>query len=465
MRYPMKRTNRMVVPTLVLALLGAAPAAANGNLVIEAGRIITQSNGDIEDGVIVIQNGRITAIGPADSVEKPWDAPVIGSEDLVAFPGMVEAHTWRGMDRPNESVDVAAFLDVRDSIDPVNFFFEDVLRNGITTLGIGQGANCVIGAQGMVVRPVGMTVEEMMVRQPFGLSLSTSPKSGKSRATQAQALRGAFRELREHLEELVREERDGNDFARREALAQGRDLEQEENQGRAMQGTAWTVEELELVPRGTVDPQQRPLLQLVEGRWDAFIYCGAPMDVHVALEVARENGFLHKTVLVLDDSCWKAADIIAEAGVPVVLDADMVHIERDPRTGEEIETFVPEVFEERGVRYALSSANSSSRALWYQAAFAVGQGLERRQALDAVTVVPAEILGLGDRVGRLEAGFDGNVVLFSGDPLDVQSWVEHVVIEGEHVYDRREDVRNKHLYEGIEPRKSRGTSTALRSER
>jgi imidazolonepropionase-like amidohydrolase len=128
---------------LVLALL-AAPALASGDLVIEAGRIITQAGGEIEDGVIVIQDGRIAAVGTADEVERPWDAPVVGGPELVAFPGFVEAHTSRGMDRANESVDVAPYLDIRDSVDPVSFYFEDCLRYGITTVGLQQGENCVV---------------------------------------------------------------------------------------------------------------------------------------------------------------------------------------------------------------------------------------------------------------------------------------------------------------------------------
>lgn len=456
----MKRTHRAAQAVSLLALLALPASAAGGDLVVEAGRIITQSGAEIEDGVIVIQAGRITAVGAASEVKRPWDAPVVGGEDLVAFPGFVEACTWRGLDRPNESIDVAPFLDVRDSVDPVSFFFEDALRGGLTTLSIQQGSNCVVGARGMVVHPVGMTVEEMSVRAPFGLVLSATPKSGHSRATQAQALRKAFTDLRQYLEGVVRDTKDGKDKARREALFQGRDLESEENKGRAMTGTAWKVEGLETVPRGALDEKQRPLLDVVEGRLAVFVHCGAPMDVKLALDVARENGFLHRTTLVLEPACWKAADLIAEAGVPVVLDPQLVHVERDPRTGKEVETFVPGVFEARGVRFALSSESSAGRLSWYQAALATGLGLERRRALDAVTVVPAEILGLGDRLGRIEAGYDGNVVLFTGDPLDVTSWVEHVVIDGVPVYHRSEDVRLKHLYEGVEPRKAAGAAAA-----
>ncbi|HVQ27621.1 MAG TPA: hypothetical protein VMV01_20690, partial [Planctomycetota bacterium] len=97
----------LVLPAALLAALAApAPLAkaapqAEGKLVIEAGRIVTQAGPDIENGRIVIDGGRITAIGKADDVEKPWDATVIGGKDLVAFPGFVEAHTSQGMDRSN----------------------------------------------------------------------------------------------------------------------------------------------------------------------------------------------------------------------------------------------------------------------------------------------------------------------------------------------------------------------------
>ena len=447
-------TNRPLTAcaALVAGAVFLTPAAdAADKLAIKAGRVVTQAGDEIQNGVIVIEGGRITAVGP--DVEIPWDAEVIDRPELVAFPGFVEAHASRGMDRANENVDVTPFLSVRDSVDPVNFYFEDALRSGITTINVQQGFNTVIAGQGLVVKPYGMTIEEMMVRPDAGLKLSARPKTGKSRATQAQALRRAFGDLRRYLEEVVQDKRDGNDKARREALYQGRDLDSEEARGaRPMASSAaWSVEGLEAIPRGEIDEKQAPLLKLVEGRVPAWFHCEMPMDVDLALEIASDNGFLHRTVLVLESACWKAADRIAERGVPVVLLPSQVHRERDPITGEETETFVPGVFQEKGIPYALASGGSSADALWFQAAFAIGQGLDRQAALDAVTKTPADLLRLGDRVGSLEPGKDGNVVLFSGDPLSITSFVEFVVIEGELVYDRSKDVRQQHLIEGVRP--------------
>jgi len=451
MNDPMTTLRPILLCAALAALRAPAPAQSEARLVIEAGRIVTQAGPDIENGRIVIAGGRIVAVGKADEVEKPWDATVLGGPGFVAFPGFVEAHTSQGMDRANENIDVAPFLDIRDSIDPVAYYFEDCLRYGITTVNVQQGANCVIGGRGMIVRPVGMTVEQMTVRPLFGMKLSARPKGGKSRATQMQALRFAFQDLKTYLEDLVEKEKDSQGFAKREALFQGRDLEAEKAQGRPMTSTGWKIADLELIPRGALDERYAPLLELLEGRYTAFLHCGDPLDVAHALEIARANGILAKTVLVIEEDCWKAADLIAEAGVPVVLEGALVDVQRDPITGEEIETFTPGVLQEKGIRFALSSEDPNTRAPSYQAALAVGRGLDRDVALDAVTKVPAEILGLGNEIGSLEKGKLGNVVLFSGDPLSITSWVEHVVIEGKQVYERSKDVRNKHLLSGVQP--------------
>lgn len=421
----------------------------DGNLVIKAGKVITVSGETIENGTIVIEAGRITTIGK--DVEYPWTAPVKEFPNSVAFPGFVEAITNRGMDRANENVDVAAFLNVRDSIDPVNFYYEDALRAGITTINVQQGADCVVGGMGYVVKPKGLTVEAMTVRPNSGIAMSASPKRGKSRATQTQALREAFGDLRRYLEGLVKEKKDGVDYATREALYQGREPDEETAKGRSMGGNAWKVDNLQLVPRWEIDEKQAPLLKIVEGKTAVFFHCSTPQDVRTAIDVATANGFLHRIVLVLGTSCWKAADLIAERGVPVILSSTLTHVERDPVTGEEIETFIPGVFQDKGVRFALRSSGAASQSLWYQAALCVGHGMSRKDAIAAATTTPAEMLGLGKRVGHLAKGADGNVVIFSGDPLSVTSLTEYVVIEGNEAYDRATDTRVRHLETGEQP--------------
>lgn len=441
----------LAAASLLAGITGASPTV-DDKVVVEAGRIITMAGDEVNNGVIVIEDGRITAIGPADEVEIPWDAPVVGGPEFTAFPGFVEAHTSNGLDRSNENIDVAPFLSLRDSVDPVSFYFEDCLRWGITTVGLQHGANCVVGARGMIVRPTGMTVAEMAVRPVHGIKVSATPKSGKSPATQAQTLRLAFADLQRYLEDLVQQKRDERAFARREALFQGREHEEPEAPGRAMGGSAWKVEGLELVPREEIDQTQLPLLEMVEGEYDIYLECNQAREVRLALEVARDNGFLERTTLVCGPTCFRAVDQIAESGCDVILTGSPVYVDVDPLTGDEEEIFVPNVFAEAGIRFAMSSQNSTTNSLWFRAAVAIGLGMSREDALAAVTTTPAEILGLSSDIGTLETGKLGNVVLFSGDPLSMTSWVEHVIIEGEEAYDRSEDTRVRHLLEAEEPR-------------
>ena len=140
------QTTTRVAAIALGACLFASAALADGKLAIKAGKILAGPGmPEIEQGVIVIENGRIAAIGK--DVKVPWDAVVIDAPKMVAVPGYVEAHSSRGMDRPNENLDIAPFLSVRDSIDPVSFYFEDSLRWGVTTINIQQGNNCVIAGQ------------------------------------------------------------------------------------------------------------------------------------------------------------------------------------------------------------------------------------------------------------------------------------------------------------------------------
>ncbi len=444
----MKRATCAATLTAAFLALSPEARAGDGRLAIKVGRIVTLAGPDIENGTIYIEGGRIVSVG-TDSGR--WDAEVIDHPELTAFPGWVEAHATRGMDRPNENIEVAPFLDVRDSIDPINFYFEDCLRQGVLAINVQQGNLCAIGGQGRVVKPFGLTIEDMTLRPSSGLKIA-SARPGRSRALQAQAVRRAFRELRTHLEKLVQDKKDGKDTARREALFQGRDPEKDENKkGRAMDGSApWKVGDLESVPRGEVDEKQEPLLRLVEGKMMAFVACDGAISVVQALDIARENGFLANTVLVLDGDAWKAADRIAESGVPVVLGPQLLQVERDPITGKEVETFVPGVFREKKVRFALQSLNSSTQSLWFQAATCVGYGIPRDEAIAAATKVPADILRLGDRLGSIEKGKDGNILLLNGDPLAVTTSVQFVVLDGNVVYDRSKDVRVRQILEGVE---------------
>lgn len=429
-----KLAQRTFFPALAaLVVMAVTPPASAQTVFLEGARVVPVVGRPLNKANILIKDGKIAEIGP--DVKAPFDAKVYDLAGKTLFPGMIDVHTGGGgIDRANESPPVTPFLNVYDAIDPSQLYFEDALRDGVLALHVTQANDCAIGAMSRVVRPIGMTPAEMTIAADVALKMSITPKRGFDRMMQMATLREAFRKLADDMEQLaekkyedsLREQDKPLDVPPDEARKRGRELLKAED-----------------VPR-----KDRNLLRLTRGKLPVFVYCGSAMDVAPAVRLARDNGFFDRTVLVLGSECYKAVDELAKAGRPVVLDANLVHRETDPVTGEEKETFVPKVFDKAGLTYALQRRRGASlgeRYLWYQAARCVREGISRDQALKAITLYPAQMTGLADRMGSLEVGKDANILVLSGDPLDAQTWVEHAFIEGVHVYDRDEDIRLKQL--------------------
>ena len=423
--------------TLLLAvLLGLTVAhgyaAPPAKVAFKGGRIIPVSGAEIAKGTLLIEQGKITAVG--SDVEIPYDAMVVDVSGKVLFPGMIAPHTSGGLDRANENLPVAPYLDVYDAIDPSSLYFEDALRDGLLGLHVIQGNDCVIGGTSRLLHPIGRTVDEMTIRPSIALKLSASPKSGSDRMTQLVAMREAFLDLEDYLQRLaeqryeakLKEDKKEIDVAPEEARKRGRKLIRDEH----------------------LDDKHRNLVKLKDGRLAAWIYCGAATDVAPAIHTAKHNGFLDRAVFVLGTEAYRAVEELKQVGRPVVLSAELVHQERDPITGELRETFVPKVIHDAGLSFALQPSPSSSlaeRYLGYQAARCVRHGIPREAALRAVTINPARILGVDDQLGSLQVGKAGYVVVLSGDPLDFNSWVEKAYINGILAYDRDKDVRLQKL--------------------
>ena len=190
------------------------------------------------------------------------------------------------------------------------------------------------------------------------------------------------------------------------------------------------------------------MFALLSGKLPAIIYCDKAMDVGQALRLIKEYNL--KASLVLGQDCYKAAKQVAKAGVPVILDSTLVFWEEDPRTQDETKVVLTEVFRDEKVKFAFQvdraiSATLGSNYLWYQAATAVKYGMPVQEALEALTIVPARFLGVDKYVGSIEKGKDGDVIILSGDPLKVDTWVETTIVNGEVVYERENDEQLKRL--------------------
>ncbi len=419
---------------IALSLCGsAALATPPAKLALQGGRIIPVVGDEIASGTILIENGKITAIG--EKVDIPFDAMVVDVTGRVLFPGMVDAHSSRGLDVPNEQLPVTPFLDVFDALDPSKLYFEDALRDGITSIHVIVDNNCVIGGVSRVVHPIGLTPDEMTQDVQTSLKLSVAPKRRSDRMVQMATLRETFLELSDYLgdlaetkyEESLEDKDEKIDVGPEEARARGR----------------------KLIRSVDYDDKHANLVKLTGGQLGAFVYCETGGDVGRAIRLAKDNGFFDRMTFVLGAACYKAVEEIKATTRPVILGPELIHRERNELTGEIIETFVPKVFADARIKFSLlphPDGSLGERYLNYQAARCVRNGVTRKKALASITINPAKALGMNDRIGSLQVGKIANIVVFSGDPLDFNSWVDQVYINGIRAYTRDTDVRLKRLF-------------------
>ncbi|MHC4205387.1 MAG: amidohydrolase family protein [Planctomycetota bacterium] len=413
----MKSRSHITFAYILLIVFIASSIAYAGpvrkKLAVEASRIITIAGKDIKNGVILIEDGTIKAVG--EDVEVPWDAFVIEAKNQVVMPGFVMAHTSSGLDRANENMPEVPFISTFDSIDPISTFFEDSLRDGVIAMLVLPGNNTLLGGTGTIVKPYGLTVESMLVKRYTGLKISLLPSRNTSRMGHMQRFRRYMSELKEYLE----------DYEQRKADAKEEKKPFDEE----------------------IDVTKQSMVDLLNKKLTAFIYCNRAAYVPKAIEIQKTHGL--KTVLVLGPDCYKAVGLIAKSKLPVVLDSRLIIWETNEQTNEEEMKVIPMIFHRAGVRFAFQTDTSQygRRYLWYQAATAVKHGMKREEALKSITLYPAQFIGVGDRLGSIETGKEATMLFLTGDPLDAQSWVDRVMIAGEIVYERAKDERLKKLLE------------------
>lgn len=404
---------------------------------------------EIRGGTVLIERGKITAIGT--DVTIPFDATEIDLEGKYVMPGMVNPHSWRGLDIPNENLPVAPFLDVYDAIDPSRSFFEDQLREGVTTVHIIPANNTVIGGLSRALRPIGLTPGEMTIKPKVAMKMSVTPRSGYDRMQQMATFRNTFSDLEYYLGQLAEQKYEESLKEKDEKIAVGPAEAKELGK--------------DLIEDADYDDKHANLVRLLRGDFAAWIYCGAAMDVGPAVRLIEEHGF-SDPVLVLGSQSHLAARELRAARLPVVIPANMFYRERDDMTGELSETFIPSVIEEAGLLFALQPNPGGSMAeqfLNYQAAVCVRNGISRKKALEAITINPAKMLGLDDQIGSIEVGKTANLVVFTDDPLDFYSMVDFVYIDGIMAYDRSRDHRLKQLMD-LQSRQDAAAAEAAAAE-
>jgi imidazolonepropionase-like amidohydrolase len=387
------------------------------SVAITGGRVVPIEGEPIGRGTVVVIDGKIAAVGDAD-LKPPPGVPVVDAAGRWVLPGLVDAHThlgareegegWAGHDTNELTGPIQAHVRVLDAINPADEGFRDAVAGGVLTAGITPGSGNPIGGQTVAVHCWGRTVDDMVLRSPAGMksALGENPKrvlgerrvNPSSRLGTAAAIRAALVDTLNYLEKEKSEE----DSSERERLAPPRDLKHEA---------------LARVLRREIPWRQ---------------HCHRADDIATALRLAAEFGY----DLVIDHGTegYLIADKIAAAGVPVVagpLITARSKVELRNRTMAN-----PGLLAAAGITVAIATDHPvvPVHLLIVQAALAVREGLDRETALRAVTINPARVMRVADRIGSLVPGKDADLTIWSGDPLDVMSRVESAYIGGQEVY-------------------------------
>jgi len=386
-------------------------------LAIKGGKILTITEGIIEEGSILIEGGKIVDVGP--DVKVPEGAEVIDASGKVVMPGLVEAHChigiweetigWAGSDG-NEMTDPAT-PHVR-AIDAIKANADEgglraALVTGVTTAQILPGSANVIGGTGVVVKTAPKeTVDEMVILNPSGMKIAfgENPRRvyGVEQKKMPSTRMGVAGVLREWLQKT-------------KSYMERKELFREEPE--KMPEADIRLEALEPVLRGEI-----PL------RAHAHRADDAATAVRIAEEFGLKVSWEHAT------EGHRLAEWIAKKGVPAVWGPSLTA--RGKWEMRELSFETPKALHEAGVKFAIQTdaVGSTIAFLPICAGMAVKHGLPYEAALRAITITPAEILGVAERVGSIEKWKDADLRILDGDPLDLMTRVEKVIIDGKVEY-------------------------------
>lgn len=401
----MRRTAARLSLAL-LALAAALPAHAQGETVaIRAGRILTMAGEPIENGTIVVRDGRIVSVAPGSEV--PEGARVIDASASVVMPGLVDASALYGLrgDTNEDSSEITPGFRISAAVDDAGDALRRALQYGVTTAAFSPGNSDVIGGSGVVFKTAGGPAGAVPLLERRELKVVVADDPGW-----------------------------GNDipwYTRPDSFYY--------RQPTTLMGVVWMLRQAlsnaQTGRAGTPDPA---LMAALAGEIPVRVLVRTAVNVETTLKVADEFGLKH---LVFEECTegYRIAERIAERDIPVILGPLFVHpSEATSRwyPGGRVSYNNAGLLAAAGVRVAIASNDASGPAsLLTAAAMAFRGGMKEDDALRAITRTPSEILGVSDRVGTLEAGKDADLVILSGAPLQFTTRIEKVLVGGQVVLD------------------------------
>jgi imidazolonepropionase-like amidohydrolase len=405
-------------PMLVLASLTTAAALAADAprpVAIRGARIVTVAGPVIEKGTIVLAGGKIAAVGADAAV--PADAEVIDGAGKTVYPGLINGLTTLGLTEISSvpgSVDTTEAGDINPqarawlAVQPHSELIPIARANGVTVvLTAPQGG--LVSGQSALLRLAGTTPEALTVKQPVAMHMvypTGRPAFSLARLFEDPELKTFEERVKDRRQNQEKElRRLGNLIEDAQALGQRRSAK----------------------VASDVDLAEEALGAVARGELPVVMRADAEDDIRGAVRFAGEHGL--RLIVAGGLEAWRCADLLKEKDVPVLLSVDRLPLRESDRYDASFTN--PSALHRAGVRFAIVSDDAAdSRNLPYEAAMARAYGLPADVALRAITLAPAEIFGVADRMGALAVGKDADVFVATGDIMDTRTQVTHVFVDG-----------------------------------
>ncbi|MCT4619755.1 MAG: amidohydrolase [Marinisporobacter sp.] len=385
-------------------------------ILIKDGCILTMEGKKYEKGSILVEDGKIKEVG--ENIVAPLDAKVIDATGKVVMPGIIDAHCHLGMWEDaigfegadgNEMTDpVTPHLRAIDAINPMDRNFEEAYEGGITSVATGPGSANVLGGQFAAIKTYGDRIDDMIIKSPIAMkcAFGENPKrvynnkkqAPSTRMATAAILRETLFKAKEYAEKLEKSKEDPS-------------------------------------KKPTFDMKMEALLPVMRGEIPLKAHAHRADDIFTSIRIAKEFG-----VKITLDHCTEGhliKDVIKEEGLSAIVGPSF-----GERSKFELKNLTFETagaLNKKGIKIAIMTDHPviPLQYLPMCAALAVKAGMDEEEALKAITIYPAEILGIHDRVGSIQEGRDADIVIWDGHPFKLASHVDYTMIDGKIIYKRK----------------------------
>jgi imidazolonepropionase-like amidohydrolase len=391
-----------------------AAAAGQETIAITNVQIHVRGGVVIENGTIVMREGRLTGVG-AD-VPVPSGARVIDGTGKLATPGLIDSYSQTGLgeiggqapgtqDAGTSLPELGASFNPIRAVNPENTHIPMIRLRGVTSSVVGPRGGPLFDGSGGVISMDGERVSDMIIRENAAVYTSmgeqgSGSEGGGSRAALRMRLHDALQDV---LTSMLDEDADEDDDERREGAINERNIE--------------------------------ALKPLLLGEIPLVVSVNRLSDIHMALELQEKFGL--RMVINGGAEAWRAADELMAAGVAVIVNPT-ANLPTFDGLGATMEN--AGILANAGVKVLFAGG----RSLTHMAGLAVANGMTRAAAGDGLSLAAAEVWGIADEVGSLEEGKRADVVIWSGDPFELSTTAEHVFIGGREI---PEDSRHERLFD------------------